>query len=77
MNSTQNKKKNPQKESDNSFATRLSNDDQQLVDKFISSGVNSPERKPFRFWQLVMWLSLSIIALGVAARVIGGMYLPF
>ncbi|CAM3549734.1 DUF3094 family protein [Parendozoicomonas haliclonae] len=53
------------------FITRLNDDDQQLVNEYISSGVNTTERKPFRPWIMMMWLSLSIIVLGVAARTLG------
>ena len=41
---------------------KLSPEDQERVDKVISSGVNVSERQPFHFW----WLMLVImIALGI------------
>ncbi|WP_281649083.1 DUF3094 family protein [Parendozoicomonas sp. Alg238-R29] len=69
--------KNQSKNSDSGQATRLNNSDQQLVDDFVSSGVNREERKPFRPWTMMLWLTLSIIALGVAARVIGIFVQPY
>lgn len=63
--------------SDSSFSTRLNEDDQQIVDEFITTGVNKEERKPFRPWTMMLWLALCIVILGVAARIIGTLFLPY
>ncbi len=57
--------------------TRLNEQDQQLVNEFIGSGVNRKERKPFRPWVMMMWLTLCIVVLGVAARMIGLLLNPY
>ena len=61
---------------DNTAGTRLHDADQKLVDEFTSSGINRSERKPFRPWSMMMWLGVVIVALGLAARVIGLLYAP-
>ena len=62
---------------DNTAGTRLHDADQKLVDEFTSSGINRSERKPFRPWSMMMWLGVVIVALGLAARVIGLLYAPY
>lgn len=62
---------------DNTAGTRLHDADQKLVDEFTSSGINRSERKPFRPWWMMMWLGVVIVALGLAARVIGLLYAPY
>ncbi|MCL6268953.1 DUF3094 domain-containing protein [Sansalvadorimonas sp. 2012CJ34-2] len=57
--------------------TRLNPEDQQLVDDFISSGINKEERQPFHPWKLMMWLAVVIVIFGVLARVVGTLYLPY
>ena len=57
--------------------TRLHQDDQRLVDEFISSGVNKEERQPFHPWKLMLWLAVIIIVFGVLARVVGTLFLPY
>ncbi len=66
-----------QKKPETPFATKLNEGDQQRVDDFTSSGINRTERKPFRPWVLIMWLTLTIILLGATARIIGLFYLPY
>lgn len=54
---------------------RLSPEDQARVDQFISQGVNSVERQPFRVWLLLgaIFAVLTILSLSsfVLARVLG------
>jgi hypothetical protein len=54
---------------------RLSPEDQAKVDKFVSSGINSVERKPFRPFRLLLFLIVIVSCLtGVSlllARVAG------
>ena len=57
--------------------TRLNPEDQQLVDEFISSGVNKEERQPFHPWKLMMWLAVVIVVFGALARVVGTLFLPY
>ncbi|MBU3069365.1 DUF3094 domain-containing protein [Aestuariicella sp. G3-2] len=42
---------------------RLSPEDQQRVDRYLSSGVNQTERKPFRIWRLFafIWALLGVM----------------
>ena len=54
---------------------RLSPEDQAKVDRFVSTGVNSVERKPFKPLRLLLFLvimvtSLSVISL-LLARTVG------
>lgn len=55
--------------------TRLSPEDQARVDQFISQGVNSVERKPFRVWLLLGAIFVVLTGLGLLsfgfARILG------
>jgi len=55
--------------------TRLSPEDQARVDQFISQGINSVERKPFRVWLLLgaIFVVLTVLSLSsfILARVLG------
>ena len=55
--------------------TQLSSEDQARVDQFISQGINSVERKPFRVWLLLGAIFVVLTALSlmsfVMARVLG------
>lgn len=46
-------------------AKRLSAEDQARVDRFLSTGVNQTERKPFRIWRLfaMLWAVLAVLSL--------------
>lgn len=46
-------------------AKRLSPEDQARVDRFLSTGVNQTERKPFRIWRLfaMLWVVLAVLSL--------------
>ena len=54
---------------------RLNPDDQARVDKFVSSGINSVERKPFRPFRLLLILVIVVSCLSglslLLARVSG------
>nr|WP_233710075.1 DUF3094 family protein [Aestuariicella albida] len=41
----------------------MSPEDQQRVDRYLSSGVNQTERKPFRIWRLFafIWALLGVM----------------
>ena len=50
---------------------RLSPEDQARVDKFVSTGINAVERKPFRPFRLALFLlavvgSLSLLSIALA-----------
>ncbi len=60
-----------QQPSEQPCTTQLNEADQKRVDEFTSSGVNSTERPRFRPWIMMLWLSASIVALGLVAQVIG------
>ncbi|MGY0217836.1 DUF3094 family protein [Endozoicomonadaceae bacterium StTr2] len=51
--------------------SRLSEKDQQKVDKFLQQGINETERKPFRPGKLLLWLIVIIVILGALSRFIG------
>ena len=57
--------------------TRLNHDDQKLVDDFVTTGVNKVERESFHPWKMMLWLTLGIAILGVSARLIGTVFLPY
>ena len=53
---------------DNSYQNRLYPDDQAKVDEFISRGVNSVERKPFRPMRLLILLMVVVIGLSILSQ---------
>ncbi|MDQ2076319.1 DUF3094 family protein [Marinimicrobium sp. ABcell2] len=50
--------------------TRLSPEDQARVDEFVSTGVNSVERKPFRGWMLLGVIVVVLTALSLLSLVL-------
>ncbi len=50
-----------------SYTPRLSPEDQQKVDRFLHSGVNATERKPFRLWRLLGVIWLVLVAMSLAS----------
>jgi Protein of unknown function (DUF3094) len=46
----------------------LSPEDQERVDKFVSEGINSVERKPFRPFRLLMFLAVCVMALTLLSK---------
>ena len=53
---------------DSSYQNRLYPDDQAKVDEFISRGVNSVERKPFRPMRLLILLMVVVIGLSILSQ---------
>ena len=51
--------------------TRLSPEDQEKVNRFISTGINATERPTFKPLKLMLWLAVIIVLLGVLSRVVG------
>ena len=49
---------------------RLSPEDQAKVDAFVSSGINSVERKPFRPFRLLLILVLMVSGLSVVSLIL-------
>ncbi len=56
--------------SENPTETRLKPEDQAKVDEFISRGVNSVERKPFRPFRLLLALMVIVILLSVFSQLL-------
>ncbi|MEP5763989.1 MAG: DUF3094 family protein [Halieaceae bacterium] len=52
---------------------RLSPEDQARVDQFVSSGVNSVERKPFRPFRLLLILVAMVSGLSILSLVLADM----
>ena len=57
-------------ELDRSFENRLYPEDQAKVDKFISTGVNSVERKPFRVGRLLLMLVVAVTGLSLLSQLL-------
>lgn len=49
---------------------RLSPEDQARVDKFVSSGIHSVERKPFRPLRLLLFLLVVVSSLSVLSLIL-------
>ena len=50
------------------MTSRLSPDDQQKVDQYLSAPQHQTERQPFRVWRLLACLLGVVIGLGLLAR---------
>ncbi|WP_322982126.1 DUF3094 domain-containing protein [Pseudomonas sp. C11] len=50
------------------MTSRLSPDDQQKVDQYLSAPQHQTERQPFRVWRLLACLLAAVIGLGLLAR---------
>ncbi|MEM1110786.1 MAG: DUF3094 family protein [Pseudomonadota bacterium] len=57
-------------ELDKSYQNQLTDEDQARVDEFISKGVNSVERKPFRVWRLLLMLLVVVTSLSVLSQLL-------
>ncbi len=57
----------------NNNNNRLYPEDQERVDRFLNSGVNTVSRQPFRPFRLMAWLLAIILVLGLLSRLIGQM----
>ena len=55
---------------DRSYQNRLYPEDQAKVDEFISKGVNSVERKPFRPMRLMLLLIGVVLGLSILSQLI-------
>jgi hypothetical protein len=55
---------------DRSYQNRLYPEDQAKVDEFISKGVNSVERKPFRPMRLMLLLMGVVLGLSILSQLI-------
>jgi hypothetical protein len=55
-------------EKDKSYQNRLHPEDQARVDEFITRGVNSVERKPFRPLRLLLLLIAVVMALSIFSQ---------
>jgi hypothetical protein len=55
---------------DRSYQNRLHPEDQAKVDEFISRGVNSVERKPFKPLRLMIMLVVVVIGLSVLSQLL-------
>lgn len=53
---------------DKSYENRLHPEDQQRVDEFITRGVNSVERKPFRPMRLLILLIVIVMGLSIFSQ---------
>ena len=53
---------------DKSYQNRLYPEDQAKVDEFISRGVNSVERKPFRPMRLMIMLIVVVVGLSILSQ---------
>lgn len=60
----------PAKQQDRSYQNRLNPEDQQKVDEFIKSGVNSVERKPFKPLRLLLMLVGVVMGLSILSQLL-------
>ena len=57
------------------MTSRLSPDDQQRVDQYLSAPQHQIERKPFRPWFLLFIVLASVIGLGLLSRLLSRLVL--
>lgn len=57
------------------MTSRLSPEDQQKVDKYLSAPQHQVERQPFRVWRLLGVVLLIVIGLGLLSRFLSGLVL--
>jgi len=55
---------------DKSYQNRLYPQDQEKVDKFVNSGINSVERKPFRPLRLLVMLIAVVMGLSIFSQLL-------
>jgi hypothetical protein len=60
----------PNDKTDRSYNNSLYPEDQEKVDEFISRGVNSVERKPFRPMRLMLLLMGVVLGLSILSQLI-------
>ncbi len=59
--------------SDRSYQNRLYPEDQQKVDEFLQSGVNSVERKPFRPFLLILILIAVVTGISLFSQMLASL----
>ncbi len=57
-----------QDKQDRSYQNQLRPEDQEKVDRFISTGINSVERKPFRPMRLLLILIAVVMGLSILSQ---------
>ena len=57
------------------MTSRLSPDDQQKVDQYLSAPQHQVPRQPFRLWLFIAALSAVVIALGLLSRLLSRLVL--
>lgn len=55
--------------------SRLSSEDQQRVEQYLSAPQHQVERQPFRPWRLLLIVVAVTIGLGLLSRVLAGLVL--
>ena len=58
----------PSEDLDKSYENRLYPEDQEKVDEFVSRGINSVERKPFRPLRLIIMLIVVVVGLSIFSQ---------
>ncbi|MGQ7956263.1 DUF3094 family protein [Pseudomonas sp. SP16.1] len=57
------------------MTSRLSPDDQQKVDQYLSAPHHQIERQPFRVWRLLAVILCAVIGLGLLSRLLSRLVL--
>ena len=57
------------------MTSRLSPEDQQKVDQYLSAPQHQVERQPFRVWRLLTIVLVIVIGLGLLSRFLGRLVL--
>ncbi|WP_339490193.1 DUF3094 family protein [Pseudomonas sp. EL_65y_Pfl2_R95] len=57
------------------MTSRLTPDDQQRVDQYLSAPQHQVERRPFKVWRLLMVVLGIVVVLGVLSRFLGSLVL--
>ena len=52
------------------MSSRLSPEDQQRVDQYLSAPQHQVERQPFKVWRLLLMVIIAVIVLGVLSRLL-------
>ncbi|MFI8482485.1 DUF3094 family protein [Pseudomonas sp. NPDC078700] len=55
--------------------SRLTPDDQQRVDQYLSAPQHQVERRPFKVWRLLLVVLGIVVVLGVLSRFLGSLVL--
>ncbi len=59
-----------QEKQDRSYQNRLHPEDQAKVDRFIATGINSVERKPFRPMRMIIMLIAVVTGLSILSQLL-------